>query len=120
MNRQKYHIDSISILHANDRAKDMIRHVRKLYEKYTNDPYKQERIEASECIVCFKSDRIGGAAMTNIPCGLCVKVMGFSSTNVDYICIDCARKNNLCKHCGADMELKDRRKLRPFQEEGTP
>lgn len=31
-------------------------------------------------------------------------------TNVDVLCVDCARRAQLCKHCGADIDLKNRRK----------
>lgn len=60
-------------------------------------------------------DRIGGAAITSTECGLCDTPMTFGNTNVDTTCPGCARDNGLCRHCAADIELKERRNPYPFQ-----
>lgn len=74
--------------------------------------------ENDQCKYCtfIRPDRIGGAAMTEASCGLCQKPLMFGSTCTDRLCPDCARNNGLCKHCGADLELKDRRKPYPFED----
>lgn len=78
---------------------------------------KKERRAASKCRACFySSSRIGGAAMTSQPCGICEKDQMYSSTCTDVVCIDCARLHQICKECGADVELRPRRKLGFFTE----
>jgi predicted RNA-binding Zn-ribbon protein involved in translation (DUF1610 family) len=76
------------------------------------DKDQKERHEAQECPLCFYvSSRIGGAAMTTSNCAGCNKEMDFGSTYVDLLCPECAKALGLCKHCGADLDLKGRRKL---------
>ena len=71
-----------------------------------------------ECKCCsyLFPDRIGGAAITETECGICNKPMVFSSTCVDALCKHCAAENLLCKRCGADIDMKYRRKPRLFQQ----
>lgn len=81
------------------------------YQKLLTDPDKIKRISEQECVICYYGSKIGGAAMTNSNCGLCDTVMRFGSTCVDKLCKDCADKHKLCKHCGADINYKNRNKL---------
>lgn len=68
------------------------------------------RREAQECVMCFGESRIGGAALTARQCAHCDATLYSGNTNVDVLCVDCARRAQLCKHCGADIDLKNRRK----------
>ena len=81
------------------------------YARFLADADKTQRLSEQECIVCFYNTKIGGAAMTDSPCGLCEVTMHFGSTNVDRLCTNCSINHRLCKHCGADIELKGRNKL---------
>jgi len=76
-----------------------------------NDVRKTGRQNKQECQVCFYSMKVGGAAMTSSKCGICQTILSFGSTNVDRVCMNCATKHRLCKHCGGDIEFKQRRKL---------
>lgn len=92
-----------SIQHR-DRALRLAEHLR-------DDPSKDKRIAAGLCVVCFYADgRIGGAAMTSQPCGACGEVQQYGNTCTDALCLACATKHNLCKHCGGDSELRPRRR----------
>ena len=59
--------------------------------------------------MCFGGSRIGGAAMTRWTCAFCGKQAWCGNTAVDVLCHDCAAEHGLCKHCGADIDLKNRR-----------
>lgn len=87
--------------------KQYIEHCRKIVE----DPDKEKRIKAKECVICFYSSKVGGSVLTYHMCESCGKEMSFVNTCVDVLCEDCAEKMRLCKHCGADMDMKLRRKL---------
>lgn len=76
-----------------------------------DDVYKTDRVAKQECQSCFYSQRIGGQAMTRSYCGICEKEMHCGHTNVDAVCIDCAKKHRLCKHCAGDINMKRRNKL---------
>jgi hypothetical protein len=75
----------------------------------------KDRRQKQQCVWCFYYDyRFGGQAMTNSNCASCNKDGMFGSTDVDLLCLPCAKELNLCVHCGADMELKSRRRLTPL------
>lgn len=77
------------------------------------DQDKKARRNESLCLVCFyRKGRIGGAACTTVPCGICGKVLHFGNTCVDILCQDCAGSCGLCKHCGGDVNLVVRRNLK--------
>ncbi len=76
-----------------------------------NDIDKDLRVLQQECVICFNDFRIGGTTSTITECALCDKEIFYANTNIDILCIDCAKEHNLCKHCGADINLEHRRKL---------
>lgn len=86
--------------------KDRIKQIIEYTDKLTNDPKKNERLEKQECQYCFYSMRGGGQAFTASKCEECEKEMLFSSTNMDKYCLECAKKNDICKHCGGDINTK--------------
>lgn len=75
------------------------------------DPDKVLRLEAQECVVCFYNSRLGSAVVTDRPCCLCEIMLYCGSSCIDRLCKDCAEKYKLCKHCGADINLRNRRKF---------
>lgn len=81
------------------------------FQKIVSDSDKAKRLEKQECQCCFYDSRIGGAAMTDSTCGLCEKTTHFGSTAVDKLCKECAKKHDLCKHCGADINYNKREEL---------
>lgn len=89
----------------------MMRDILEEYKCVIDDPERTDRLEDQQCQVCYYGSRIGGAAITTTECGICGVEMTFGNTNVDILCERCAREKNVCKHCGADMEYKNRRKL---------
>jgi hypothetical protein len=115
VNFPKKTINASSVTYATDSAKDYIQITVRRALDVSHDPRKVERLKKSECVFCFyiRTERIGGAAMTTQPCGLCEREMHFCSTNTDAICEDCSRANDLCKHCGADIKLRARRVFEP-------
>ena len=107
MIRQRKRIGLYDVEMANCSRKEVL----KWAENIANDPRKEERKASFECAPCFYSQRIGGCAMTQANCRGCGKVTTFPSTNTDELCSSCAAALKLCKHCGADMELKGRRNI---------
>jgi hypothetical protein len=101
-------IDLCSIERVNGYAKSKVEYVKERYVVYTTDPDREKRLAASECVVCYGVGRVGGAALTSRPCGICNKTLHSGNTCVDVLCVECATKNKLCKQCGADIDLKRR------------
>jgi hypothetical protein len=106
--RQK--IDRSYIERRNDESKHLIESKRAFLDRVDNDIDRKNRLAVQECPICFKTARIGGASMTERQCAHCEEMIRSGSTNVDVLCLECARKTKLCKHCGADIDLKNRRK----------
>lgn len=117
MEQRKEAVNRSTIALKNARAKHQITSIIKRAENLKTDPEKQKRLEMNLCLCCYyvNNTRIGGAAITHRPCGLCERDMSFGSTATDVVCSDCAEANNLCKQCGADIELKNRTKKHGFE-----
>lgn len=79
--------------------------------QYLSDPECDKRWASVQCVVCYYGTRIGGAAMTKSYCGHCQMGMVFNSTSTDKLCPACAVQLDLCKHCGAGIDLKLKRTL---------
>ncbi len=84
-----------------------------LARKLENDPERSERIRKSLCRMCYYGSHLGGAAITDEPCMCCGEVQTYGNTNTDALCMPCAQETGLCKHCGADRELRVRRRNWP-------
>lgn len=113
MNREKATIDQRSVEFATDIAIERARDCIAGALGYTTDNNRSARRASLECKTCYYiyTSRIGGAAMTTRPCGICSVEQLYSSTNTDKICLNCAKNYSLCKYCGADLELRPRRKF---------
>jgi hypothetical protein len=100
-----------------ERAKDAYNHYQKLAEAMKTDNDKIARLRSHECISCYYTGkiggRIGGSAMTHKACMCCGQDQLYSSTNTDALCMTCAQKCDLCKHCGGDVQMRVRRKEWP-------
>ena len=75
------------------------------------DPERAERLTQMECQICWKQPKVGGCMCTTKECDQCGTEMRFGSTNTDHLCLACAKSLGVCKHCLADIDLKQRRKL---------
>jgi hypothetical protein len=100
-------IDLIDVINQSYIANEWVERQRRC----VNDVYKTERVITQECQSCFYSQRIGGQAITRSYCGICEKEMTFGNTNVDAVCLECAKEHRLCKHCAGDINMKRRNKL---------
>ena len=112
MKRNAVKIDQVSMMRATDFSKQYCDDTVARALKVLSDPDKKQRLEKSLCIGCwYLSSWIGGASMTEQPCGWCGEPQMYGSTCTDVLCLKCAKKKELCKHCGADISFRPRRKL---------
>lgn len=107
-------IDAVSVERETARQKDTVRYFAKRYRETTDDPHREQRLKKMQCVVCYGGGRIGGAACSSTNCGGCGETIHSGSTCLDVLCLACALRLQLCTHCGADIELKRRRKPRDF------
>lgn len=76
------------------------------------DTKREQRLKARECPTCYYlRGRIGGAAFTNSTCKGCGVTIVNPSTATDKYCAACSKEHRICRYCGADLELKNRRKV---------
>lgn len=80
-------------------------------KKIIADDKKDIRQTEKLCIFCYYTSVIAGDAFTNSKCFRCNIEMTFSSTSTDKYCLNCATIHNLCKHCGADINLTEKKTL---------
>lgn len=112
MKYQAKKIDQSALQWATDSAISRKESIVRKALNITNDPQKKERKEKSLCVIhYYQEGRMGGAAMCTQPCGICNEEQVYGSTATDALCLKCATAYKLCKECGADLELKPRRKL---------
>lgn len=112
--RQKPMIMSPSnIVMATTMANNRIKSTLKLAERLQTDPEKSKRLEDQLCLSCYYYNAIAGQAFTNRECGLCGEDQLYGNTNTDALCKTCAKEHQLCKHCGGDLELRDKRRKFP-------
>jgi hypothetical protein len=106
-------MNKVNMIGATERAKARVKDWCDLAADATNDTRKAERLKRHECKACFYAGRIGGAAMTYRKCMSCGSDELYGSTATDVLCMACAVKHCLCKHCGGDLEMRTRRKEWP-------
>ena len=117
MKAKKGVLNRANIAHATGKGKRYVDKALLGAKKLSTDEDRMERLEKCLCLSCFYlfKERIGGAAITHRECASCDKEMQFSSTATDLLCLSCATNNSLCSRCGADIELKERRKPMPIR-----
>ena len=104
-----------NMIGATERAKARVKAWADLATEVESDARQVARLDRHECKACFYASRMGGAAMTKRPCMSCGSVEMYGSTNTDVLCMGCATKHSLCKHCGGDLEMRARRNDWPEQ-----
>ena len=112
MNGRRQTPTTTGIEFRNQQAKAAIRFWRSMVTKIDADEQRKERREKGVCPVCFyrEGGRVGGARCTSAQCGFCDETLHSGSTAIDVLCQSCAVASGICRQCGADMELKNRRK----------
>jgi hypothetical protein len=113
MSASPRYIDAPSVVSATRRAKRRNEQILQAARGLAEDHQKEARQASQLCTCCFYvvPVRIAGAALTTVPCGLCQTPCTFASTAVDRLCVECAKGHELCKRCGADIELREQRSL---------
>lgn len=106
-------MDVANMSRATEMARLRVKHVLDLAEQISTDARKAERLKRQECKGCFYGSRLGGAAITQRACMCCAQMQSYGSTATDVLCMPCAQKSELCKHCGGDIELRVRRRKWP-------
>ena len=86
---------------------DAVEEQRAAIRAYDEDKSRKYRLEEGLCKYCYYIMRGGtfaGQMITHANCHECGKEMVFPTTMTDALCLECAKKLNLCKHCGATMD----------------
>jgi hypothetical protein len=81
------------------------------------DSEKKSRLGAQECKVCYyiRGPVVAGQSFSSHPCknSECDEETKHCNTDVPEYCRDCATKYGICRRCGADAELKERKSIKP-------
>lgn len=86
---------------------DAVEESRAAIKAYDEDKSRKYRLEEGLCKYCYyimRGHTFAGQMITHTNCHECGKEMVFPTTMTDALCLECAKKLNLCKHCGATMD----------------
>lgn len=74
-------------------------------QKYELDNAKILRVKNNVCKVCFylNKDMMYFQAFTKSNCVMCGVELTFCNSDVNRLCLSCAKKHNLCIKCGGIM-----------------
>jgi hypothetical protein len=76
--------------------------------RLASDEDREKRLNVLLCPYCYYAPAtLHGAAMTYTNCRCCDGQIISGSTHTDEFCPACAKKHNMCKECGADLDLKE-------------
>jgi hypothetical protein len=70
------------------------------------DPQFEERKKKQYCVVCFYRTRTD-AGIDYSECKICLELKAEAG---HFVCMDCAKKNNLCTSCASDRDLNSNRR----------
>ena len=112
MERPLRKIDLWAIEHRTSILKDWEKRILQCAEIINNDPHRQQRLTQQLCKKCFSGLGLAGQAFTKYYCGICEVELMNHNTNTPALCKDCAGKNNLCVHCAAQIDGKQKRKVK--------
>lgn len=113
MEQKPMKMDKVNMLLATNHALRRVVHIIELAKAMQTDADREKRMERHECLACFHGGKIGGAMMTERPCGLCGTLQMYGSTCTDALCLRCAQEHRLCKHCGGDIDMRANRRKWP-------
>jgi len=103
----KHKIDESTIYNATAVNSRRIKRMKIMLDTFKEDPDKDRRIADCLCKYCYYiADLIGGSTPVKVECGICGKLMEFKNIVINVICEDCAKKYELCKRCGGDIEMR--------------
>lgn len=100
-------------------AKAAVTDLLAIAKEIETDARREERLARNECRACFYRPMWGGAAICEQDCMCCGNEQMYGSTATDVLCLECAKRHSLCKHCGGDLEMRTRRRAWPVAEVGV-
>ena len=79
-------------------------------DAFAGDSKAAARLYSQECKTCFYlRGSVCGQAFTSYICGLCGTEQMHHNTCVPRLCRECATANELCRQCGGDIDMRQRR-----------
>lgn len=83
------------------------------YQMAIDDPDKGERIKDQRCQGCYYAGRLALNSTIGRPaeCAKCPDSFRSFHVTPDVLCLECAKRMQVCRQCGADLELKQRNVL---------
>ena len=88
------------------RHKSIISKFKKYMNDYSEDKKKIERRKHCLCKHCSYMNKyvVVQNAFVKTLCECCNTELIFANSDIDLYCEECAKKHNICKHCGSTMD----------------
>ena len=107
-----------NMVYASFRSNSRVQNLLNIANEIAKDLRASERTLKNECKSCFYYvAKIGGSAITHKECMCCGIDQMYGSTCTDVLCLECAKKHKLCRHCGGDINMNERRRKWPSHTE---
>ncbi|MCY9873857.1 hypothetical protein [Vibrio barjaei] len=86
-------------------------------QKLRADSESERRTDSKLCLLCYylPMEEDLQFKQTVKPCGICDAQMTSNFAITDVICSKCSSFEGICKNCGADYELKEKKDCYPFE-----
>jgi hypothetical protein len=103
-------LDAYNVIFQTSMSNSYVESLLKEAKNVELDTNRVERLKKCECRACHYRRRVAGQAFTAWSCGICGIEKLHHNTAVPRVCLDCAKKHSLCTRCGADLELRPKRR----------
>ena len=111
MFRMRRKVDKVAVLFQTTQNDIAVRELIKEAKEMEFDTDRAARLKALLCKLCYyRGGRIAGQAFTEWNCAVCGKADQHPNTATPVVCADCAKEHSLCRDCGADLELRTKRR----------
>jgi hypothetical protein len=82
-----------------------LKELQKWIDDVKNDPDNEKRLDKQMCRYChYHPPQMAFSAFTDRNCKDCEVKMTFPNSDTDNFCKPCAERNEVCKHCGAEID----------------
>ena len=108
-------IDKDYITRTTTNKLEYVEFTRERLKNFDSDSNKENRLKEQECKYCYyMRDGIATQAFVEWVCGICNTKQHWHNGAHPRVCRECATKHNLCMYCGADIDLREKRRKFDF------
>jgi hypothetical protein len=108
-------MDVVAFVRATSQANETAESVQRRVDRYNADEDRDQRVAESTCKTCWyhRRNRMCTSSYTKWLCGVCMREYMHHNGCVPTVCKTCAEDHALCRDCGGDLRMRERRRKWP-------